>query len=110
MFNWFRGVVANIDGEKLTSGTQTILINLLEQIEENHLEIGRLITLGKASDARIEELNQEILNAVKMVHPIADIAHALIPESMSHLHKWMDFAQDVYHQVIEPALNKKLPH
>lgn len=104
MFSWFKSKVAGIDGERLTSGTQTILINLLEQIEENHLAIGRLVTLGKASDAQIEKLNQEILNAVKMVHPIADIAHALIPESMSHLHKWMDFAQDVYHQVIEPAL------
>ena len=104
MFSWFKSKVAGIDSEKLTSGTQTILISLLEQIEANHLAIGRLVTFGKASDAQIDELNQEILNAVKMIHPIVDIAHALIPESMSHLHKWMDFAEDVYHQVIEPAL------
>jgi hypothetical protein len=88
----------------LELAAQKIVISLLQDIEKSHLEIGRLVTFGKVSDAAIEKCNQDVLRAIKMLHPMFDVAHALIPESMPILHDLMDWCQAMYHQVVEPSI------
>ena len=106
MFNWFDTCVFNIrkSMNPLELGVQKIVISLLQDIEDNHLAIGKLVTFGKASDETIEKLNQDVLRACKMLHPLFDIGHSLIPESMGYLHDIMDMAQEIYHTVIEPSI------
>lgn len=107
MFNWFKGLIGLKGSDtmnKLESGVQKIIISLLQDIEKNHLEIARLVTLGKVNDEELEKVNQDVLRAIKMLHPVFDVAHALIPENLTYLHKTMDWCQEIYHQVIEPNL------
>jgi hypothetical protein len=88
----------------LELAAQKIVISLLQDIEKSHLEIGRLVTFGKLSDEKIEKCNQDVLKAIKMLHPMFDIAHSLIPEAMPLLHDLMDWCQELYHQVVEPEI------
>lgn len=90
----------------LELAAQTIVISLLKDIEANHKEIINLATLGKLSPEKVEKINQDILWSLKMLHPLFDVAHSLIPESMSTLHGVMDWCQEIYHQVVEPAIDK----
>mgnify|MGYP001766187970 CR=1 FL=1 len=103
MFNFFnllKGSAMN----KLESGVQKIVISLLQDVEKNHLELARLVTMGRVGDERLEEINQDILRACKMLHPLFDVAHSFVPENMTYLHKTLDWCQEIYHQVIEPNL------
>lgn len=88
----------------LEQAAQKIVIALLKDIEANHKEILTLVTLGKMDQDKIEKLNADILWSLKMLHPLFDVAHAMIPESMSSLHGVMDWCQEIYHQVVEPAI------
>lgn len=90
----------------LEAAAQKIVLNLLEEVEENHIEIGRLVTLGKASDAKIEEINQKILKIVSYLHPVLDVAEKFIPDSMVYLNDTVKFCNEIYHKVIEPAIKK----
>ena len=85
----------------LEQAAQTIVISLLKDIEANHKQIINLVTLGKLTPEKVETINQDILWTIKMLHPLFDVAHSLIPEG-SPLHKTMDWCQEIYHQVIEP--------
>ena len=106
MFNWFKGLFlgkgANMS--KLENSMRTVVVSLLQDLEKNYLEVGRFFTLGKVSDPKLEAINNDILRIVKMLHSVVDIVHPLIPESMVHLHKWMDLSEEIYHNVVEPAL------
>lgn len=88
----------------LELAAQKIVISLLKDIEANHKEIINLVTLGKLSPERVEAINQDILWTIKMLHPLFDVAHSFIPESMQPLHGVMDWCQEIYHQVIEPEI------
>lgn len=103
MWSWFSFLKGKEMG-KLESGVQRIIITLLQDVEKNHLEIARLVTLGKVNDKEIENMNQDILRICKMLHPVFDIAHNLIPENMVYLHKTLDWCQNIYHEVIEPNI------
>lgn len=87
----------------LEQAAQTIVISLLKDIEANHKQIINLVTLGKLTPEKVETINQDILWTIKMLHPLFDVAHSLIPEG-SPLHKTMDWCQEIYHQVIEPEI------
>jgi hypothetical protein len=103
MFNWFKkGSTMN----PLEQAAQTIVISLLKDIEANHKQIINLVTLGKLTPEKVETINQDILWALRMLHPLFDVAHALIPESTPILHDIMDWCQAIYHQVIEPVTPK----
>lgn len=83
---------------------QKLVVSLLQQIERNHMEIGKLVSFGKASEEQIESINQKTLTVIKTLHPLFDVGHALIPEGMPVLHDVMDWAQAIYHEVIEPNI------
>lgn len=87
----------------LELAAQSIVISLLKEIEANHAAIINLATLGKLAPEKVEEINADIIWALKMLHPLFDVAHGLIPESMPVLHKTLDWCQEIYHQVIEPV-------
>ena len=101
MFNWLFGEKAM---NPLELATQSIVISLLKDIEANHKQIINLATLGKLTPEKVEEINQDILWTIKMLHPLFDVAHALIPESVPVLHDIMDWCQAIYHQVYEPEI------
>ena len=90
----------------LEAAAQKIVLSLLEEVEEHHLEIGRLVTLGRASDAKIEEINQKILKIVSCIHPALDVIEKFIPDSMTYLNNTVKFCNEIYHKVIEPAIKK----
>lgn len=87
----------------LEQAAQTIVITLLKDIKANHKQIINLATLGKLSPDKVEAINSRILWCIKTLHPLFDVAHSLIPESMQPLHSVMDWCQEYYHQVIEPV-------
>jgi hypothetical protein len=82
------------------------VISLLKDIEASHKQIINLATLGKLTPEKVEEINQDILWVIKMIHPLFDVAHSLIPESMQPLHDLMDWCQEIYHQVYEPDIKQ----
>ena len=90
----------------LEAAAQKIVISLLQDVEANHKEIINLVTLGKLDPEKVEKINQDILWSIKMLHPLFDVAHSLIPESTPVLHDIMDWCQEIYHQVIEPEIKK----
>lgn len=98
VIKWF---VKEKDMNPLELAAQKVVISLLNEIIDHHLDIGRLITAGKASDEKIEEVNQMILNKIRLLHPMFDVAHALIPESVPVLHKALDWCQEIYHQSLD---------
>jgi hypothetical protein len=102
MFSLFKGNTMNA----LELAAQKIVISLLKDIEANHKQIINLATLGKLTPEKVETINQDILWAIKMLHPLFDVAHALIPESTPVLHDIMDWCQEIYHQVVEPEIKK----
>jgi len=93
-----------VEMNPIEAAAQAVVISLLKEIEANHLELGRLVSFGKANDAQIEVINQKVLSIIKTLHPLFDVGHALIPENLTYSHKLMDWAQDIYHQVIEPNI------
>lgn len=88
----------------LELAAQKIVISLLQDIEHNRNEILNLVTLGKLDPEKIKKIGDDINWTLKMLHPLFDVAHGLIPESMTALHKTMDWCQEIYHQAVEPEL------
>lgn len=88
----------------LELGAQKIVVSLLQDIQKSHLEIARVVTLGKVDDKKLETFNQDILWCIKMLHPLFDVGHSLIPESMPVLHVIMDWCQTIYHEVYEKEI------
>lgn len=101
MINIFKGDTMN----PLELAAQKILIELLNNIKNNHDDIINLFTFGKLTDQKRDEIYQDILWTIKMIHPLFDIADKLIPDN-TELQKIMDWCQTVYHNVIEPEIKK----
>jgi hypothetical protein len=88
----------------IEAAAEKAVIALLQDVQKYHLEIAKLVTLGKVDPQTLENINVKILATIKFLHPYFDLAHGLIPESMPVLHDVMDWCQDIYHQVYEPIL------
>mgnify|MGYP003607793481 CR=1 FL=1 len=87
----------------IESSLQTLIINALEELQEHHLEIARMITLGKIDDTKLESLNQKMLSIVRFLHPILDIVDQIVPDS-SKFQKYITFCQEIYHNIYEKEL------
>lgn len=85
----------------LETAAQKIVIELLKNIQANHKELINLVTFGKLTDDKKEEIYQDILWTIKTLHPIFDITDKFIPDD-TKLQDVMDWCQEIYHQVIEP--------
>ena len=88
----------------IEAAAEKAVIALLQDVQKYHLEIAKLVTLGKVDAKTLEDINVKILATIKFLHPYFDLAHDLIPESMPVLHDVMDWCQDIYHQVYEPII------
>jgi hypothetical protein len=99
MFNFlelFRRKTMNIP----EAAIKHAVISLLKNLEDNHKSIINMITLGKLDPSTVEAINDDIRWTLKTLHPLIDVAHDLIPESMTSLHTMIDWAQEIYHQVV----------
>lgn len=87
------------------SAAKKIIIGLLKDVEANHKELINLVTFGKLTDEKKEEIYQDIIWTIATLHPLFDIADKFIPDD-SKLQDVMDWCQEIYHQVIEPQIKK----
>lgn len=88
------------------SAVQSTVIALLKNIESNHKDIINMVTFGRLDPSTVEKINDDILWTLKTLHPLIDIAHEIVPESMQPLHSIIDWCQEIYHQGLEPFIKQ----
>ena len=74
---------------------EKVVISVLTDIQKNHLAIMKFITLGKVTDPKIEEINNDILWALDFLKPIINDIHNFVPESTPVLADILDWAKDM---------------
>lgn len=82
MLNFFRkGKGMN----PVESAIDKVVKSLLSEYALHKLELGRLLTWGKASDAAIKDVEAKIDNVLKHLIPVIDIAEQFVPKDMPFL-------------------------
>lgn len=83
----------------LELGAQKIIIAILQEIQAHHLEIARLVTLGKVSDQKLNDIDSSIRHALSLLEPLIDEADTLIPSTMPILKDVLDWCKDIIQSI-----------
>lgn len=73
------------DMNPIETAINSVIKSLLTEYASHKLELGRILTWGKASDASIKEIEDKIDNVLKHLIPVIDIAEQFVPKGMPFL-------------------------
>ena len=69
----------------IETAINSVVKSLLSEYATHKLELGRLLTWGKASDAAIKEVETKVENVLKHLIPVIELAEQFIPKDMPFL-------------------------